>query len=80
MPRDEEVDILSLNLDHDEVNDRRTTASTPKYRLKPFPSRSTAATAYKKKFNGAIYTLYFDSSGSGWLGLLGVAAESTIAL
>ncbi|REG85518.1 hypothetical protein [Marinomonas pollencensis] len=76
MPRDENVEIPSLTLDQDEVSERRATASTPKRRLNPPPTRAAVppagATAYKKPSLVGVYILLIlilaAASGAGyWL-------------
>lgn len=75
MPRDEDVDIPSLTLDHDEVSDRHAIHAA-KRRLNPPPARplssSANSVAYKKPSLAGVYILLIlilaAASGAGfWL-------------
>ncbi len=62
MSRNDDVDIPSLTLDHDEVSERRTANVQTKRKLNPPPSRPTGATpaagvTYKKTSLGGVYFL-----------------------
>lgn len=62
MPRHDDVEIPSLTLDHDEVNERRAAQPNPKRRLNPPPARPTGsavntAVQHKKTSLAGVYFL-----------------------